>query len=73
MLASLFQLLVATDVKPLVCKNKPVNVLPGGKPLDEITQVDLDDIADEINNRPMKCLNFKTPYEVLLANVALRN
>ncbi|TSC55385.1 MAG: hypothetical protein Greene041679_627, partial [Parcubacteria group bacterium Greene0416_79] len=28
----------------------------------------------EINNRPMKCLNFSTPYEVLLANsVALRN
>ncbi|TSC58312.1 MAG: transposase [Parcubacteria group bacterium Greene0416_79] len=42
--------------------------------LDEISQSDLDDIAFEINNRPMKCLNFSTPYEVLLANsVALRN
>lgn len=48
--------------------------LPRGTNLDEISQSDLDDIASEINNRPMKCLNFSTPYEVLLANnVALRN
>ena len=48
--------------------------LPRKTNLDEISQADLDDIANEINNRPMKCLNFSTPYEVLLANgVALGN
>lgn len=48
--------------------------LPKKTNFDEITQSDLDDIAFEMNNRPMKCLNFSTPYEVLLANgVALGN
>lgn len=48
--------------------------LPKKTDLDEISQSELDDIAFEINNRPMKCLNFSTPYEVLLANnVALGN
>lgn len=48
--------------------------LPRKTNLDEISQSDLDDIAFEINNRPMKCLNFLTPYEVLSANsVALGN
>jgi IS30 family transposase len=48
--------------------------LPKDTNLDDISQSELDDIASEINNRPMKCLNFSTPYEVLLANsVALRN
>lgn len=48
--------------------------LPRKTNLDEISQAELDDIAFEINNRPMKCLNFSTPYEVLLANgVALGN
>lgn len=42
--------------------------LPRKTNLDEISQSDLDDIAFEINNRPMKCLNWSTPYEVLLAN-----
>jgi IS30 family transposase len=48
--------------------------LPRGTNLDEVSQSELDDIAFEINNRPMKCLNFSTPREVLLANsVALGN
>jgi len=48
--------------------------LPRGADLDKVSQSELDDIAFEINNRPMKCLNFSTPYEVLLANsVALGN
>lgn len=48
--------------------------LPRTTNLEEISQSDLDDIAFEINNRPMKCLNWSTPSEVLLANsVALRN
>lgn len=48
--------------------------LPKDTNLDDVSQSELDDIAWEINNRPMKCLNFATPYEVLLAQgVALRN
>ncbi len=48
--------------------------LPRSTNLDDVSQAELDDIAWEINSRPMKCLNFSTPYEVLLAhNVALRN
>jgi IS30 family transposase len=48
--------------------------LPRNTNLNDISQSELDDIAWEINNRPMKCLNFLTPYEVLLTNsVALRN
>lgn len=48
--------------------------LPRKTNLDEISQNDLDDIAYEINNRPMKVLDWSTPTEVLLANnVALRN
>lgn len=48
--------------------------LPQDTNLNEVSQSELDDIAWEINNRPMKCLNFSTPYEVLLANnVALGN
>jgi len=48
--------------------------LPRETNLDDVSQSELDNIADEINNRPMKCLNFLTPYEVLLANsVALGN
>ena len=48
--------------------------LPHNTNLNEVSQSELDDIAWEINNRPMKCLNFSTPYEVLLANsVALGN
>lgn len=48
--------------------------LPHDTNLNDVSQSELDDIAWEINNRPMKCLNFSTPYEVLLTNnVALRN
>jgi len=48
--------------------------LPRKTNFDEITQAELDDIAFEINNRPMKVLHFSTPCEVLLANgVALGN
>jgi transposase, IS30 family len=48
--------------------------LPRGTDLDTVSQEELDDIAREINNRPMKCLDFRTPLEVLSAHlVALRN
>lgn len=48
--------------------------LPRGTDLDSVSQEELDDIAWEINNRPMKCLDYQTPLEVLSAHlVALRN
>jgi transposase, IS30 family len=48
--------------------------LPRKTDLKKISQQDLDDIAFELNNRPRKCLGYKTPYEVLLEQgVALRN
>lgn len=39
--------------------------LPRGTNLDTISQEDLDDIADELNNRPRKILGFQTPFEIL--------
>lgn len=48
--------------------------LPRGTDLDTVSQEELDDIAREINNRPMKCLDYQTPMEVLSAHlVALRD
>lgn len=45
-----------------------------------VSEGDLQDIVWEINNRPMKCLGFRTPQEVynielekLIRSVALRN
>ncbi len=39
--------------------------LPRKTNLDMVTQQDLDDIANELNNRPRAILDFKTPKEVL--------
>ncbi len=48
--------------------------LPRKTNLNNVSQQDLDDIAWELNNRPRKCLGYKTPCEVLLEQgVALRN
>lgn len=48
--------------------------LPRATDLDTVSQEELDDIAWEINNRPMKCLDYQTPLEVLSAHlVALGN
>lgn len=50
--------------------------LPRGTDLSQISQEDLDDIAEELNSRPRKILGFYTPKEVLeneyikLTNVA---
>lgn len=41
------------------------NYLPRRTDLSQISQEDLDDIADELNNRPRKILGFQTPKEVL--------
>lgn len=38
--------------------------LPSSTDLSKWTQQELDDIADDINNTPMKCLDFQTPNEV---------
>lgn len=38
---------------------------------DTITDEDIQKVEDEINNRPMKCLNFKTPLEVFTSFGAL--
>lgn len=38
--------------------------LPGTTDLNDWTQTELDEIADDINNTPMKCLGYKTPNEV---------
>lgn len=33
-------------------------------PFDSITNSDLQNVADKLNNRPRKCLGFRTPFEV---------
>ena len=39
--------------------------LPRGKSIDGLTQIDIDDIAEELNNRPRKKLGYFTPNEML--------
>ena len=38
--------------------------LPKGKSVDDITDHDLQIIMDRLNNRPRKCLGFRTPKQV---------
>ena len=38
--------------------------LPKGTNFDHLTQQELDDIVEELNNRPRKCLNYYTPNEI---------
>ncbi|MGA2113025.1 MAG: IS30 family transposase [Anaerolineales bacterium] len=48
--------------------------LPHCTDLDRVTQLDLDAISSELNDRPRKCLDFLTPAEVLYGHtVALRS
>jgi IS30 family transposase len=44
---------------------------PKGTNFDTITDEEIQRVEDKINNRPMKCLNFKTPAEVFASFVAL--
>ena len=49
--------------------------LPKGSDLSKVTPARLAQIQKMLNNRPRKCLNYRTPIEVLneLPGVALRN
>jgi transposase, IS30 family len=38
--------------------------LPKGKSFDELTDQDVQHIMDKLNNRPRKCLGYKTPNQV---------
>ncbi|MBT5985789.1 MAG: IS30 family transposase, partial [Nitrospina sp.] len=38
--------------------------LPKSRPLNNVTQKELDYIMDQLNHRPRKTLGFKTPYEL---------
>ncbi len=40
--------------------------LPKGSSFDNLTQNDLNNIREKLNNRPRKCLDFKTPNQVFL-------
>ena len=39
--------------------------LPKRTNIDDLTQKELDDIADELNDRPRKSLGYQTPREML--------
>jgi IS30 family transposase len=45
--------------------------LPSTTDLSGWTQAELDEIAEDINNTPMKCLEYQTPNEVYKPSVAL--
>ena len=38
--------------------------LPKGKSFDSLTQDDIQRIMEKLNNRPRKCLGYKTPNQV---------
>ena len=40
--------------------------LPRHAKIDRYNQQEIDDIVNRVNNRPLKCLGYKTPSEVLL-------
>ena len=42
--------------------------LPKGRSFKDLTQRQLDSIVEQINNRPRKCLGYRTPYEVFNEN-----
>ncbi|MGH7234323.1 MAG: IS30 family transposase [Candidatus Saccharimonadales bacterium] len=43
--------------------------LPKKTDFTDLTQEELDDIVEEINNRPRKCLDYATPNEVFLGEI----
>ncbi len=38
---------------------------PKGADINEISEIQIDKVAALLNNRPRKCLNYRTPHEVL--------
>ena len=76
---------IATDMNVYFCDpqcpwlrgtNKNTNRLlrqyfPKKTPLNQFTQDDLNKVALELNDRPRKTLDYKTPSEVVSDNVAL--
>jgi IS30 family transposase len=40
-----------------------------GNSLEDITDEQIKAVADKLNNRPRKCLRFKTPYEVFCGKI----
>ena len=47
--------------------------LPKGTDFRNITEEEISEVESRINNRPRKCLKYKTPLEVFLRVVALRS
>ena len=45
--------------------------LPKSRPLNNVTQKELDYIMDQLNHRPRKTLGFKTPYEIFFKKKTL--
>jgi IS30 family transposase len=43
---------------------------PKGSSLEDITDEQIKAVADKLNNRPRKCLGFKTPYEVFYGKIS---
>ena len=39
--------------------------VPKGTSMDDLTQLEVNSIMDRLNNRPRKCLGFRTPNQVL--------
>ncbi len=46
--------------------------LPKKTSFESLTQVELDDIVREINNRPRKTLNYFTPQEMLKSELLVK-
>lgn len=46
-------------------------ILPRTVDINNYSQDDIDSIIHKFNNRPMKCLNYRTPFEIFTENTAL--
>ena len=55
------------SVRSVLRQNRLIRqYLPKGKSFDDLTDHDVQVIMDKLNNRPRKCLGFKTPNQVFL-------
>lgn len=58
---------VDIDLRPKIVKNGLIRwYLPRSTDLNSLTDKQIHDIMELINNRPRKCLNFKTPKKVFI-------